>query len=235
MKTEKKIAIIPARGGSKRVPKKNIIKILGKPLLSYTLEVIKEWNKFDEVYVNSDEDKILNYADKFGFYGYKRPQSLSGDYIKIIDVIKEQISTLNLKKKSLLSIILPTCPLRSVEDIENAYNMFIENNNSFPIVSVTEFDKPPEVAFIINQNGKLTQKYPDTYSSASIDHPISYRYNTGIIFTTVQIFINQNDIVGENAIPYIMPFERSVDIDYMLHVKLVEQILESKIKRKNIF
>lgn len=221
----KRIAIIPARGGSKRVKGKNILKIQGKPLLAYSIDQAKECGKFDEIYVNSDDSGILDCAKAYHATPYLRPSELAVDTAKVIDVIKEQIVSLSLSDNVEIAILLPTCPLRTAEDIENAYHLFIENERAHPVVSMTEYEKAPEQAFFVNSEGVLQLKYPKGYSSRSQDHGPSYRYNTAIIITTAGLFMKQSDIVGSDSIPYIMPYERSIDIDYGYHVQLVDLIL----------
>ncbi|MBW2118560.1 MAG: acylneuraminate cytidylyltransferase family protein [Deltaproteobacteria bacterium] len=220
------IAIIPAKGVSKRIKNKNLFDILGKPLLAYTIETCKRWGRFEEIYVNSEDPAIIQCAQDYGSQVYHRPVSLVVDSSKIIDVVKEQISTMGLGERSIVAILPPTCPLRTHEDLEEAYGLFLENDYRSPIVSVTRYEKPPEQALLVDHRGRLVPKYPERYTSNSQDFQDAYRYNTGIIFTTVGVLMKQNDIVGENAIPYIMPFKKSIDIDYPYHVELVKLIMK---------
>ena len=96
------------------------------------------------------------------------------------------------------------------------------------MVSVTKYEKSPEQALLINEQGRLYPKYPDQYTSRSQDHGHAYRYNTALIFNTAGAFAKQKDIVGLNSIPYVMPFERSIDIDYAYHIELVEILLKQQ-------
>lgn len=225
-----RVAIIPARGGSKRVKGKNILKIHGTPLLAYTINQAHAWGKLDEIYVNSDDSDILECAKQYRAEPYSRPKELAVDTAKVIDVIKEQISSLTFSNDMELIIMLPTCPLRTVEDIEEAYRLFVDNGRAHPVVSMTEYEKAPEQAFFINKEGILELKFPEGYSSRSQDHGPSYRYNTAIIITTTGLFLEQSDIVGSSSIPYVMPYERSIDIDYIYHVQLIELIMKASSK-----
>jgi CMP-N-acetylneuraminic acid synthetase len=224
-----RIAIIPARGGSKRIVDKNIYNLCGLPLIAHTIQQAIEWGNFDKIYVNSDSDKILETARKYGAIPYKRPDELAIDTAKVLDVIKEQIVSIQLNDSDELVLLLPTCPLRNSDDINSAYNIFIENKKTKQVVSVAEYEKAPEQAFII-KNKVLTRQFPDGYSSRSQDHSASYRYNTAIIISSVEIFMLQKDIVGIDSIPYIMPFERSLDIDYQYQMSLVELIMKDNNK-----
>lgn len=224
----KRIAIIPARGGSKRIIGKNLYMINGLPLIAHTIVAASAWGKFDHIYINSDEDKILDCAEQYGAEKYIRPYQLAVDTAKVIDVIKEQINTLALQDDIEIAILLPTCPLRTLEDIENTYKLFIENGSANSVISVTEYEKAPEQAFYINKQGALQRKFPGNYSSRSQDHSEAYRYNTAIIYTSAGLFRKHTDIVGSSSIPYIMPYERSIDIDYDYHIRMVELIMKQE-------
>lgn len=228
-----RIAIIPARGGSKRVKGKNILEINGVPLIAHTILQARDWGKFDSIFVNSDDASILECAEKYGATPYPRPASLATDTAKVIDVVKEQMRTMGLADDTAVCIMLPTCPLRTSEDIAQAYNLFESAQFKQPIVSMTEYEKAPEQAFFINAKGVLERKFPQNYSSRSQDHGSAYRYNTAIIFTSPKIFLEQADIVGEEAIPYIMPHERSIDIDYDYQVQLVKLLLAARETQEN--
>lgn len=221
------VAIIPARGGSKRVKGKNVVDVCGDPLIARTIKQLKKWGKAGQIYVNSDSAEILSIAEDYGAEPYQRPDELAKDNAKVIDVVKAQILDVGFEDNVDVLIMLPTCPLRSVGDIEAAYDQFVVNNRAAQIVSVAEYEKAPEQALVI-QDGVLVRQFPDGYSSRSQDHGMSYRYNTAIIVTNVKLFLDQDDIVGEGSIPYVMPYERSIDIDYPYQMDLVKLICSSE-------
>jgi CMP-N-acetylneuraminic acid synthetase len=220
------IAIIPARGGSKRLPGKNILPILGKPLLAYTLETARLWGKFHRILVNSEDPAILAAAQDYGAEIYRRPPSLSDDQAKVLAVVQEQIRTMQLDlDRTVVAVLLPTCPLLAVKDLEGAFALFLKGGCKGAVVSVTQYEKAPEQALLIDAQGRLSQKYPESYSSKSQDHGPAYRYNTAMVFNTAGGILAQTDIVGRNSLAYEMPFERSIDIDYDYHVRVVEALL----------
>lgn len=222
-----RIAIIPARGGSKRFPGKNLFEVQGIPLLAYTIIQAKQWRKFDKIYVNSDSSQIIDCAEEYDAIPFRRPTDLAVDTAKVIDVIKNQIQSTDLNGNVEIIILLPTCPLRTVEDIEAAYQLFISKGSTNQVISMTKYEKAPEQAFIINDEGRLERRFPHLYSSRSQDLGTAYRYNTAIIVTKVELFLAQTDIVAENSIPYIMPYERSIDIDHECQMSLVELIMKN--------
>jgi|ETNmetMinimDraft_20_1059909.scaffolds.fasta_scaffold45240_2 CMP-N-acetylneuraminic acid synthetase len=226
----KHIAIVPARSNSKRLRNKNVLEINKKPLIAYTIERALLWGDFDAIYINSEDDNILKIGEKYGAITYKRPIDLAFDTAKVIDVIKEQIHSMCLADDTIITILLPTCPLRTTDDLKAAYSLFVNNHRHNPVVSVTKYEKSPSQSFVINVKGHLVPLYPESYSSRSQDNRDAYRYNCGIIITTVGLFMGQDDIVGISSIPYVMPFYRSIDIDYDYQVPLVEMILRNQEK-----
>ncbi|MHA1853344.1 MAG: acylneuraminate cytidylyltransferase family protein [Candidatus Heimdallarchaeaceae archaeon] len=227
---EEIFAVIPARGGSKRIKKKNLYPILGKPLIAYTIEIAKKSGIFSHIIVNSEDDEILAVAEKYGAEVYYRPHNLAIDTTFVIEVIQEMISSMRLKDETILGILLPTCPLRSGEDIREAYKIFCANGGKIPVVSVTYYETPIQLAQIIAPDNRLDPVFPEDYkrSTRSTDHRPTYRYNEGIIFNIVKNLKSQNNLIGERPIPYIMPPERSIIIDNQFQIELIEMIMNFK-------
>jgi CMP-N-acetylneuraminic acid synthetase len=220
-------AVIPARGGSKRVQKKNLALLGGKSVLAYAVEVAKNCGIFKEVLVNSDDEEILAAAAKLTATPYRRPGHLGGDRVFIIEVIHEMISTLGLADADVLGILLPTCPLRTAGDIIGAYQLFLEHGGKAPVVSVAGYDTPIQLAQFIGADGRLDLVFPKDYrkSTRSTDHQNAYRYNEAIVFNSVKNFKNQHNLIGERPFPYVMPPERSVALDYPYQMELVKLLL----------
>lgn len=217
----KKVCIIPARGGSKRIPNKN-----HKPfsdnfsLVQHAVNTVKQTNLFDQIIVNSDCEDILNSTDAIK---YKRPIELSNDTTFVIDVIKDCIYTLALENVDIVGVALPTCPLRLPKDINNAFSLF--EKNKLPVVSVTTYETP---IFLSQKkvSGRLKPIFPKDYnkSTRSTDHEEVYKFNEAIIFNTVREFKKQNNLIGKNPIPYFMPPERSIMIDYQYQFEIAQDL-----------
>jgi CMP-N-acetylneuraminic acid synthetase len=222
----KKIAIIPVRGGSKRVKNKNSLLINNKPLYAHSVEVALESKLFDTVYVNTDDDQILKECSKYGATPYRRLDSLASDEASVIDVIKEMLLHLKMKNDCIVSVLLATSPLRSVEDIRGAYKEYVNNNRT--VVSVTEYETPIHLAQFINEKNRLVPVFKDEYnrSTKSTGHIKSVKYNESVIVSNVKNLLNQSNLIGDSSIPYIMPPERSLMIDYMYQFKLIKLIIE---------
>ena len=130
------IAIIPARGGSKRIVNKNIKIFFGKPIIYWTIMKLKKTKIFDKIYVSTDSIKIYKTIKKFNCdILFPRPKKLSNDYAKTIDVIKYEIKKINNKKIKNICCMYPAAPLTSVKDLIKGYNYLKKNKNFFVISS----------------------------------------------------------------------------------------------------
>ena len=138
--TNKNIALIPARAGSKGVPDKNIALLKGVPLIDYTINAALDSQLFDEVVVSSDGDSILNRADALGVLPLRRPKEYSEDNSSSDSVIEHVINTRKYKYSDSIMLLQPTSPLRTSQHILEASTRFFENNPAM-LCSVKEIDK----------------------------------------------------------------------------------------------
>jgi len=223
-------AFIPARGGSRRVKKKNLAYLQGKPLFAHAVKVARNSGLFQKIYVNSEDAEILAVAALLKAEPYRRPQDLAGDQVFIIEVLKEMVRTLRLADTAVLGIMLPTCPLRTVADVQGAYRLFQEAGSNTPVVSVAAFDIPIQLAHFIKADGRLDPVFPRDYrqSTRSTDHQTAYYYNEAIIFNTVGNLLKQTNLIGKRPLPYIMPAERSHLIDYGHQMEIVRLLMSGK-------
>jgi len=220
---------IPARRGSKRVPGKNLTLVNGRPLIAYTIETAIRSGIFDHVIVNSEDDQILMAAREYGAETYRRPVALASDTTYVIEIIQEMVRTLRLPDTAVMGVLFPTCPLRAVEDIAEAYQLFRANGGSTPVVSVTSYEYPIQLALDIGPDNRLEPAFPEDYrrSTRHNDHKRMYRANFAIIFNIVGALRVQANLIGQRPIPYIMPQERAIDIDDPHQMWVVKTILES--------
>jgi len=225
-----RIAVVCARGGSKRVPRKNLLNLLGKPLLYYTINESIESFLFDDIIVNSDDEEILSVANELGAKLYKRPSDYSGDNIFLIDVLKEMIFALSLNDDNQIAVLFPTVPLRTSIDIIDSHNLFVENNCLFPVVSVAKYEYPVHVALTVNEYGRLEPLFKEHYKKTTRhdEQVVTYRANYAIIWNTAKGFMGQEKLIGHQPIPYFMPLERSVDVDESYQVLIAELLLGAK-------
>ena len=227
----KRIGIICARAGSNRIKNKNLKKIDGKYLIFYTIDAAIKSKIFDQIYINSDSEKILrlikkNYKSK-NLILYKRPKHLGKSSIFVIDVIKEMLSKLLINKNVLSFILFPTCPLRNHKDIKNAYNYYKKIKNS--VMTVSRYDPPINLALKLRKK-KLTPVFPKDYkkSTRHNDHKVTYYANFAIIIKKVSKLLKQKNLIGDDSRPYFLPYESSIDIDENYQLKMVKKILNVK-------
>ena len=227
-----KIAVFCARGGSKRVKRKNLTMIDGKPLIAYGIEIARKAGIFDQVIVNSEDQEIIDAAGLYGADTYNRPESLATDTTFVIEVVQEMISTLGLMPDDSVAVMFPTCPLTEPEDIKSAYKIFKENGCQSPVVSVTKYEYPIQVALEVNNDNRLQPVFKEAYKSSTRhnSHSASYRANYSVIFNSAGNFLNQKNLIGQFPIPYVMPLERSIDIDEPYQMELAKLMIEKRNK-----
>jgi CMP-N,N'-diacetyllegionaminic acid synthase len=211
----KRLCIIPARGGSKRLPGKNVKPLNGKPLVFYTIDAVIKSNVFDKIIFTSDDDKILdivsrNYSTSLVNIA-KRPTELATDTSKVIDTVMHFIDN----KYDQTWLTLPTSPLKIPEDFTEA--SFLLNDQYDSVISYTEMEFPPSLGLRVNEDNIIEDYDPSNPwkngNSRSQDHPTIYRPN-GAIYGgwTNKLILNKNYYAGRTK-GYFMTRDRSIDID----------------------
>jgi CMP-N-acetylneuraminic acid synthetase len=223
-----RLAFIPARGGSKRVPRKNILPIAGKPLLAWTIDAARDSAMFDEVVVSSDDDEILSLAEEMGVMRDVRSPELSGDRITFMQVLVEYLSRPEkLGRCSEVAVLLPTCPFRTGADIRSAFAL--RTGDDF-VVSVVGYEFSPDFACDL-QDGMLQVRHPEVYaqSTQSQSRRPAYHPNGAIFLGPVRRLLEVRSFFVPPTHGYLMPPERSLDIDLPHHVGLAETLLASNV------
>lgn len=222
------IAIIPARGGSKGIPGKNIIDINGKPLIAYTIEAALEATSIDRVICSTDSQTIAKAAISYGAeVPFLRPDKLATDSAQAIDTYLytiEKLAEVGTPYEE-LAVLLPTSPLRLSSDIDNAIALFREKRAD-SVISYTPMQHPPTWARTIN-----SRKIPENYFKIESDlenrqelEP-AYICNGSIYIFRYSLLKDRRIYESENTFAYIMPAERSIDIDSGFDVKLAKYFL----------
>lgn len=236
--SRKVIAIIPARGGSKGIPRKNIKLLAGKPLIAYSIEAALKSKYIDKIIVSTEDDEIAEISKNYGAEIIKRPEELARDDSTTIEVVKHVLGVLEKENKQFGIIILlqPTSPLRKTEDIDKATELFLKGTCE-SIVSVCEAVKNPHWSLKIKDNYlKPLFDWNFFLNKRRQELPTTYFLNGAIYITTVENLIKYNSFFNEKVTPYFMPSYRSVDIDEPLDFKfaeflLCEQELKSEIEK----
>ncbi len=222
----KPLCIIPARGGSKRFPRKNIALLANKPLLAYAIETALESKIFDEVCVSSDDDEILDISRYYGAtLILKRKSVLSSDTTQIKDVCYSILEDLCKKGENYdeFAVLLPTSPFRKKEDIKNAYKIFKRKKANF-VMSLVPYSHPPQRAVWIPR-GFAEPYFGLKYMKQAQLLDTLYRHDGSIIFAKCEAFLKDKEFYGSRVVPYFIPPEQSVDIDSTLDLVWAEFLL----------
>ncbi|MBI2269175.1 MAG: pseudaminic acid cytidylyltransferase [Bacteroidetes bacterium] len=217
------LAIIPARGNSKRIPGKNIRNFMGSPIISYSIRAAIESNCFDEVMVSTDDDKIADVAKKHGAkVPFMRSEKNSDDHSTTADVLIEVLEYYKKENNDFIyaCCIYPTAPFVTPERLNEARQLLI-NNKSDSVVPVTLFSYPIFRSLKI-ENDKLQMIWPGYSNKRSQDLPKAYHDCGQFYFLDVKKFMKNKKIFSDNTIPIIIPESEVQDIDNEEDWKMAE-------------
>lgn len=223
----KVIAVIPARGGSKRLPRKNVLPLKGKPLIAWSIAAGLDSNYVDQVIVSTDCDEIASVARQYGAeIPFMRPANIAGDTASTDSVILHLLSKLSANDSDIVVILQPTSPLRLSIDIDAALDKLIAVNGD-GVVSVCECEHSPYWSNSLPSDGNMGAFIKEELKGKrSQDLPTCYRLNGAVYaFSVESIITNKGLSYTSTVYSSIMPTERSVDIDNALDFKLAEVIL----------
>lgn len=210
-----KLAVIPARGGSKRIPRKNIRDFCGKPIIAYSIEAALETNLFDQVIVTTDDDEIASVAREFGAeIPFIRPAEISDDYTGTNAVVKHAIQWFQGKGHSisLACCIYATAPFVRPEYLKEGHDKLINSEKSFAF-SVTSFPFPIQRAIRINSIGEVEAFWPEYINTRSQDLEESYHDAGQFYWGRPEAFLNDKEAYSNISIPVILPRYLVQDID----------------------
>ena len=217
------LAIIPARGGSKRLPRKNVLDLNGKPLIAYSIEAGLNSSYIDKVVVTSDDDEILTISKKYGAEIIIRPDDLANDMATTVDTVEHVLESVDLYEY--LVLLQPTSPLRTNEHIDEAIQL-LEQKNADAIIGVCETDHSP-----LWVNTLPNSKSMDNFLSHEIigkrsqDLDKHYRINGAIYICKTDKFIQEKTLFINNNYAYEMKRSASVDIDNRIDFILASLLL----------
>ncbi|VXD10673.1 cytidylyltransferase domain-containing protein [Marinoscillum sp. 108] len=227
----KNLAIIPARGGSKRLLKKNLRLLNGKPLVQYTLEAVVDSGVFDTVILSSDDDDILGIAGNVkGVTPQKREAEMATDKRKVIDLIKDIAERDEVKNTfDTIGLFLPTCPFRTARHIKEGFALLTREDYS--VVSITDMSDPVQLTLsmndenLINPEAVLSPSPLVTGQTRSQDFEKIYRVNGGFYIAWLDKFRQKANFFDGRVKGYYIDKLHSVDIDYELDFEWAEYLL----------
>ena len=228
------VAVIPARGGSKGLPQKNILPLADKPLIAWSIEVGKESKYIDKLIISTDDKKIADVAKSYQCeVPFIRPENLSSDETPTIDVLIHAYKyfTENKKVYDYLILLEPTSPLRNSNDIDVAMEMLDSNReNADSIVGVEKVEAAHPVFDVrINDRG-LIEPYAAEYFSTFRRQKIEdlYHFEGSLYISDTKVLFKEKTFYHERTLPYIVPRWKSLEIDEMVDMITAEALINNQ-------
>lgn len=226
MNKKRILGVIPAKGGSTRLPRKNILPLGGKPLIQWAAESARACGLIDRLILSTEDPEVAAVAEKLGLdVPFLRPPVLAKDPAGVVQVTLHAIASLREQGDEYdeVIILLPTSPFRSAQDIIDAYTLFQQTNAAF-LMSVSEFSHTPFAAMTLNEN-VLAPVFPELLGRKSQEMPVAYRPNGALHILNIAAFEREQSYFAQPLVGYVMPLERSVDIDTRFDMLLAETML----------
>jgi CMP-N-acetylneuraminic acid synthetase len=225
------IGLIPARGGSKGVPGKNMRKIAGSPLIDFSILAALQSNYIDSVYVSSDDQAILQHAQIMGATGIVRPGEFAADTTSAVEVVAHFIGALSntvLQEDPYIVYLQPTSPFRMAHHIDDAFEQ-MQSANAQSLISVSEVEKSPFKMFSLDSKGRLQSLFDEKLSNARRqDLPTVFAPNGAIYVFRVSEFKARGGFPSNGSIPFVMNATDSLDIDTEDDIRRAEMIFGGK-------
>ena len=228
LNNERVIAVIPARGGSKTIPGKNIRPLGGKPLIVWSIEVAQQVSEIDRVIVSSDDPTISSISREHGAEVYARPSHLATDDALVIDALKHLIQTLQAEheKPGWLVLLEPTCPLRTADDVRDCLRLLADGGCD-SVATFKEAELNPHRAW------RIVEGVPQVFIPGAVPWlprqklPKAYQLNGAVYVFRANLLVQEtmSILLGKSA-AVVMPRERSHDIDDIVDFELVEALLK---------
>jgi N-acylneuraminate cytidylyltransferase/CMP-N,N'-diacetyllegionaminic acid synthase len=225
------LGIIPARGGSKSIPHKNIREVGGKPLIAWTIEVALKSEKLDRVIVSTDDEEIALISQQWGVkVPFMRPPELARDDTPTLPVLRHAVSSLEAAESYVPDVIVvlqPTSPLRRTEHIDQAVELLLQTRAD-SVVSICHSKHSPYWMKRLEGNRVFPFLNDVREYTRRQDLPAVYRLNGAVYATRYGVLMKQNRILGDDTRALVMDSESSIDIDSYLDFRLAEILLAER-------
>ena len=218
------IAIIPARGGSKRIPHKNIKPFVGKPIIAYSINAAQKTNLFKRIIISTDSEKIAEVSRAYGAeIPFWRPPELSDDYTGLSEVIIHALQWLldHGEVVEYICCIYPTAPLLKSEYLCRGYEL-IKDNNAKSAIAVTSFSSPIFRAYKINDAGRIEMVWPENFNTRSQDWPDAIHDAGQFFWANARKYLKEKTFLTSDTIPVTLPRYMVQDVDTLEDWKLAE-------------
>lgn len=223
------LCVIPAKGRSQRIPRKNMAILAGKPLLQYTLEAARDCGVLSVVMVSTDDPEIADFARSHGAeVPFIRDERLVSDNVSMADVVLDAVRWYEEhrgRRFDKLCMLLASSPLRSADDIAASKRLLDDNPQADSILSVTRCPYPPGWALHVSDDGTVRPTWPDLLAKKRQDLPDSCYENGAVFWARMTSFQRIRSQYGGVQLPYFMPPERGLDVDYPEELRYAEWLL----------
>jgi N-acylneuraminate cytidylyltransferase len=220
-----KIAIIPARGGSKRIKDKNIIDFCGRPMISYALEAARGSGLFDVIHVSTDSERIAGVVAELGFpVDFLRAPEMADDHTPLMPVLRWVLERFRQtgREASDVCLLMPCAPLVEARDLREAYDAYLRSGRETMLLAVVPFAYPVERALQLGDDGVLRPKFPESWHKRSQDLAPAY-HDAGLFsFSPACHIMNPDLVVTDRLLPYALPRYKAADIDEPEDLELAE-------------
>ena len=231
------IAIIPARGGSKRIPRKNIRDFCGKPLISYSIAAAKDCGLFDHIIVSTDDAQIRDIANEYGAETpFVRPAELADDHATTVQVIKQAVAWVqeHIGKVDNVCCIYATAPFIQANALRHAYDLLIQKSVAGYVFSATTFPFPIQRAFKVKQTGLVEMFEPQNYMTRSQDLEEAYQDAGQFYWGSAGAYMSEKIFFSTDSMAYVLPRHMVQDIDTLEDWKRAELMYEALKKNGDI-
>jgi len=205
------IAIIPARGGSKRLPRKNVLDLGGRPMLAHTINTAKNSGLFDEVFVSTEDEQISKIASTFGATVVKRPHELASDRSTVVEVCMHALG--QLPDAKVFCCIYATAVLLEPDTLRRSFDMLDEPSKANFVMGVSNFEFPAVQALASNSHGFLSYMWPEWINIQSQFYPDLVVSNGSFYWARRDAFLKERTFYGENLRGYLVPRDQVKDIN----------------------
>jgi CMP-N,N'-diacetyllegionaminic acid synthase len=222
-----RIAFVPARGGSRQIPRKNLVMLCGKPLIDFTIDAARNSGLFDQIVVSTDSTEIADRARHFGCQVHQRPDRLATDSSRVVDAVLHAADTFSYFDSAMITVLQPTSPLRQTTDIQSAIALS-ESGGGASVVSVTKCEHHPLKTVQIMRGRVLASWGNDVMETSRQELPEFFRINGALYVNSMNVIRRFKSLVPVGSVPLEMTRESSLDIDEDLDLLFAETILMNR-------
>lgn len=229
----KVLGIIPARGGSKGILRKNLTPLAGKPLLYYTVRAAQVSRRLTRTILSSEDQEIGDVGRSLGIeVPFVRPAALATDEARSVEVAKHALQFAENEESTrydVVCLLQPTCPLRAPYDIDRAIEM-LDQSDADGVVSLARVEDPHPMKMMLVTDKIVRPLFPDQWRETirRQELPPVFYLNGAVYCVRREVLLDHDSLWGEKTLAYVMPAERSVNIDTMLDIKLAECLLTGR-------